>query len=93
MKSIGKPCRYSGIYRFTTAWKVWISKNRGDRVECRQLAPGQIQSGSTLIPSDVTSHPFNLVESYALVHLDSDKPDNLRPNGDYDEFAICSLFH
>ena len=56
-------------------------------------APGQIQLIGTLIPSDVTSHPFNLAESYAPVRLDSDKPDNLRPNGDYDEFAICSLFH
>ena len=56
-------------------------------------ALGQIQSTGTLIPSDVTSHPFNLAESYAFVRLDSDKSDNLRPNGDYDELAICSLFH
>ena len=56
-------------------------------------ASGQIQSVSTLIPSDMASYPFNLAESYALVCLDSDKPDNLRPDGDYDEFAMCSLFH
>ena len=41
----------------------------------------------------MASYPFNLAESYALVCLDSDKPDNLRPDGDYDEFAMCSLFH
>ena len=41
----------------------------------------------------MASHPFNLAESYAFVRLDSDKSDNLRPNGDYDELAICSLFH
>ena len=54
-------------------------------------APGQIQLIGTLIPSDVTSHPFNLAESYAPVRLDSAKPDNLRPNGDYDEFAMVVL--
>ena len=70
-----------------------ISKNRGDREECLISAPGQIQSVSTLIPSDVASHPFNPAGPCAFVRLDSDKPDNLRPNGDYDEFAICSLFH
>ena len=62
-------------------------------MECRQSAPDQIQSVSTLILSEMAPHLFNLAESYALVRLDSDKPDNLRPNGDYDEFAMCSLFH
>ena len=70
-----------------------ISKNRGDREECLISAPGQIQSASTLIPSDVAPYPFNLAESNALVRLDSDKSDNLHPNGDYYELAICSLFH
>lgn len=56
-------------------------------------APGQIQSASTLIPSDVAPYPFNLAESCAFVRLDSDKSDNLRPNGDYDELAMCSLCH
>ena len=32
-------------------------------------------------------------ESNALVRPNPDKPDNLRPNGDYDETAICSRFH
>ena len=54
---------------------------------------GQNQSESSLIPSEMASHPFNPAESYAFVRLDSDKFDNLRPNGDYDELAICSLFH
>ena len=56
-------------------------------------APGQIQSVSSLIPSEVAFYPFNLAEPYAFVRLDSDKLDNLRPDGDYDELAICSLFH
>ena len=38
-------------------------------------------------------YPFNLAESRACVRPDFDKSDNLRPNGDYDESAICSLFH
>ena len=38
-------------------------------------------------------YPFNLAESLALIRLDSDKPDNLHPNGDYDESAISSSFH
>ena len=54
---------------------------------------GQIESDSSLIPSEMTFHPFNLAESFALVRPDSDKSDNLHPNGDYDEFAICSSFH
>ena len=62
-------------------------------MECLMQALGQIQSTGPLIPSDMASHLFNLAESYALVRLDSDKSDNLRPNGDYDELAICSLFH
>ena len=32
----------------------------------------------------MASYPFNPAESYAFVRLDSDKFDNLRPNGDYD---------
>ena len=62
-------------------------------MECLILAPGQVRSVGTLIPSDVASHPFNLAESCAFVRLDSDKSDNLRPNGDYDELAMCSLCH
>lgn len=26
-------------------------------------------------------------------HFDLEKSDNLRTNGDYDEFALCSFFH
>ena len=41
----------------------------------------------------MTSYPLNLAESYALVRLDSDKPDNLHPDGNYHECAICSVYH
>ena len=54
---------------------------------------GANQSVSTLTPPEMTSYPFNLAESLAFVRLDSDKPDNLRHNGDYDEFAVFSLCH
>ena len=56
-------------------------------------AQGQNQSESSLIPSEVAPYPFNPAEPCACVRLDPDKPDNLRPNGDYDELAMCSLFH
>ena len=56
-------------------------------------AQGQNQSENSLIPSEVASYPFSPAESCAFVRLDPDKSDNLRPNGDYDEYAICSLFH
>ena len=61
-------------------------------MECLS-AQGQDQSESSLIPSEVASYPFNPAESCACVRLDLDKSENLRPNGDYDERAICSLFH
>ena len=61
-------------------------------MECLS-AQGQEQSESSLIPSEVASYPFNLAVPDALVRPDTDKSDNLRPNGDYDEYAICSLFH
>ena len=41
----------------------------------------------------MTSFLFNLAESLALVRLDSDKPDNLHPDGNYHELAMCSFFH
>lgn len=41
----------------------------------------------------MASYPFNLAESYAFIRLDPDKSENLRPNGDYDELAMCSPFH
>ena len=56
-------------------------------------ASGQVRSVGALIPSEMALHPFNLAESCAFVRLDSDKSDNLRPNGDYDELAMCSLCH
>ena len=61
-------------------------------MECL-LAQGQNQSENSLIPSEVASYPFSPAESCAFVRLDPDKSDNLRPNGDYDETAMCSLFH
>ena len=61
-------------------------------MECLS-APGWNQSESSLIPSEVAPYPFNLAESCALVRPDTDKSDNLSPNGDYDESAICSPFH
>ena len=61
-------------------------------MECLS-APGQKQSESSLKPSEVASHPFSPAESCAFVRPDPGKSDNLRPNGDYDESAICSLFH
>ena len=51
------------------------------------------RSESSLIPSEVASYPFNPAVSDALVRPDPNKSDNLRPNGDYDETAICSRFH
>ena len=62
-------------------------------MECLILAPGQVRSVGTLIPSEMALHPFNLAESCAFVRLDSDKSDNLRSDGNYDESAICSSFH
>lgn len=41
----------------------------------------------------MTFYPFNLAESLALVRLDSDKPDSFHPDGNYHEYAICSLCH
>ena len=61
-------------------------------MECLS-AQGQNQSKDSLIPSEVASYPFSLAEPRACVRFDPDKSDNLRPDGDYDEFAICSLFH
>lgn len=58
-----------------------------------ESALGQALTESTLILSEVAPHPFYLAESYTLIRLDSDKSDNLHPNGDYDELAMCSLFH
>ena len=59
----------------------------------RRPAQGQNQSKDSLIPSEVASYPFNPAVSDALVRPDPNKSDNLRTNGDYDEYAICSLFH
>ena len=56
-------------------------------------APGKNQSESSLIPSEMAPYPFNLTVPDALVRPDTNKSDNLRPNGDYDETAICSRFH
>ena len=67
-------------------------KNRGDGIECR-YRHGSNQSVSSLIPSEMTSYPLNLAEPYALVRLDSDKPDNLHPDGNYHEIVICSIVH
>ena len=67
-------------------------KNRGDRIECRYRR-GANQSVSSLIPPEMTSYPLNLAESHALVRLDSDKSDNLHPDGNYHESAICSFCH
>ena len=61
-------------------------------MECLS-AHGQDQSESSLIPSEMAPYPFNPAVSDALVRPDTDKSDNLRPNGDYDESAICSLCH
>ena len=61
-------------------------------MECLS-AQGQNQSKDSLIPSEMALYPFSPTESCACVRLDPDKSDNLRPNGDYDESAICSLFH
>ena len=57
------------------------------------MALGQTLTESTLILPEVAPYPFNLAESLAFIRFDSDKPDNLHPNGDYDELAMCSLFH
>ena len=67
-------------------------KNRGDGIECR-CRHGSNQSVSSLIPSEMTSYPLNLAEPYAFVRLDSDKPDNLHPDGNYHETVICSIVH
>ena len=61
-------------------------------MECR-IGTGSNQSASSLILPEMTSYPLNLAESYALVRLDSDKPDNLHPDGNYHESAICSFCH
>ena len=45
----------------------------------------------TLITSIVTSHSFNLAETYSLVGSYLDKSDNLHFNGDYQKALIC--FH
>ena len=68
------------------------NKNRGDRMECR-IGTGSNQSASALIPSDVAFYPFNLAEPCAYIRLNPDKSDNLHPDGNYHELAICSFLH
>ena len=40
-----------------------------------------------------SSGPFNPAETEKCKQFDSDKPDNLRSDGDYHECAMCSLYH
>ena len=66
-------------------------KNRGDRAEC--LLSAQVKAyKSSLLLFILTFPLFSLSEFYVCEHFDSEESDNLRTNGDYNEFTLCSSF-